>query len=145
MKATTALILTTVLLSVATTSFAQTNRMEVIDREEAAWKSYKEKKEDVFRKLLSSNYRGVYADNVYTLDGEMRIMSEMNIESVSLSRVDVISTDTNTVMLTYLAAIKGKRGSKDVSGNYNAASIWQKNGDQWQVILHTSIREEKTQ
>ena len=140
---TTIMFITAVLLVTARISMAASEKDQVIDREEAAWQAYKDKKAEEFRKMIADNYRGVYSDEVYTVDGEMSALREADIKSFSLSRLDVVSIDADTVMVTYLATMQATQGGKDVSGTYNAASVWQKQGGSWKVVLHTNVRQEK--
>lgn len=140
------LTVSAIILLIGTPAFliaATPDRNQVIDREQAAWQAYKDKKADVFRKMVSDNYRGIYPDAIYTVDGEMRSLRETDLKSFSLSRFDIVSTDDDTMIVTYEAQVQASRGSKDTSSTYNAASVWQKHGSDWQVVLHTNVPAEK--
>lgn len=126
-------------------ALAATDKEQVISREKAAWQAFKDKKSDDFRKIFSDNYRGIYADNIGNREAEMQSMREMELKSFSLSDFDVISTDDDTVVVTYKVNMQFTEGGKESSGTYHSASVWQKEGNDWHAILHTNVKAEKSE
>ncbi|MEY2537241.1 MAG: hypothetical protein QOG67_981 [Verrucomicrobiota bacterium] len=124
-------------------AIAAPDKEKITARENAAWQAYKDKKADVFRKMVADDYRAVYADGNYTVDKEIKSLNEMDLKSFSLSDFDIVATDPDTVIVAYKATIQGTSGGKDVSGTYNCASVWQKHKDAWHVMLHTNVAEQK--
>jgi hypothetical protein len=109
------------------------------EKETAAWQAYKDKKAEEFKKLAAPNFQGVYSEGIVNLDQEMKAMNETTFKSFELSDVKVVNADPNTATITYKVKIDGMQGGKDISGNYNAASVWLKQGADWRAILHTNV------
>lgn len=124
-------------------SIAAPDKAALEAKEKAAWQSFKDKKTDEFKKLLSPNFVGVYADGVYTLQKQIDAMSKWDMKSFALSDVNVTMTDADTAIVSCKAKIEGTYDGKDVSGNYNSGSIWQLTGGEWRAIFHSDMMEQK--
>jgi hypothetical protein len=124
-------------------SIAAPDKDAMIAKEKAAWQAFKDKKTDEFKKLLSSNFAGVYSDGIYTLQKQVDSMQKWDLKSFSLNDPNVTMTDADTAIVICKATIDGTYEGKDVSGNYNSGTIWQKakNGE-WHAIFHTDMKEE---
>jgi len=48
------------------------NEAAITDLEKSAWESYKNKQADAFRKFMSKDYYGTYAEDMKNLDGKLR-------------------------------------------------------------------------
>ena len=57
----------------------------------------------------------------------------------------MVSIDKDAALVTYQVTIDGAAGGKDMSGKYNAASIWKKDGNDWRVSFHTDMKMEKAE
>lgn len=119
------------------------DKERIIAKEKAAWQSFKDKKSDEFKKLLSSEFIGVFSTGILNLQGEMDAMKTMEMKSFSLSDINVTSPDADTAILTCKCALDATSGGKDVSGNYNCGSIWRKEKGEWHAIFHTDMKEDK--
>jgi hypothetical protein len=51
-------------------------------------------------------------------------------------------TDANTAILTYKAKIEASVEGKDISGDYNAGSVWQMKKGEWHAVFHTDMKAE---
>ncbi len=116
---------------------------DIIAREKAAWQNFKDKKADDFRKIFSTNYRGIYSDGIGKAEDEVKSMQEMTVKSFSLSDFDVVNVNPTTILVTYKVNLQATEGGEDESGTYNAASVWVKEGNDWRAIMHTNVEEEK--
>ena len=123
-------------------SIAAPDKAAIEAKEKAAWQAFKDKKSDDFKKLLSPNFVGVYADGIYNMQKEIDSMTKTDMKSFSLSDFNVVMTDADTAILTCKAKIESTFGGQDMSGNYNCGSIWQMKNGQWQAIFHSDMKAE---
>ncbi|MFN2507521.1 MAG: DUF4440 domain-containing protein [Chthoniobacterales bacterium] len=108
-------------------------------REKAAWQAYKDRKTEEFRKILAPTYQSVYSDGMCDAAKEVADMTKMTIKSFSLSDLKAVSTDADTMIVTYKVALDATVDGKAAPSAMNAASVWQKQGSDWQVIFHTNV------
>jgi hypothetical protein len=132
----------TVLFATIAVSIAAPDKAAIEAKEKAAWQAFKDKKSDDFKKLLSPNFVGVYADGIYNMQKEIDSMTKTDMKSFSLSDFNVVMTDADTAILTCKAKIESTFGGQDMSGNYNCGSIWQMKNGQWQAIFHSDMKAE---
>jgi hypothetical protein len=119
--------------------FASPDKDALIAAEKNAWQNIKDKKWDDFKKVFSSDFRGVYADGITKLDKEMTDVKTLDLKSYTLGDIDVVMIDKDAALLTYSATVEGTEGGKDASGKMNVASIWKKEGNDWRLVYHTDI------
>ena len=112
-------------------------------KEKAAWQAFKDKKSDDFKKLISANLVAVYADGIYNLQKELDQMAKTDMKSFALSDFAIVMTDADTAIVSYKAKVEGTVEGKDISGDYNAGSVWQMKNGKWQGIFHSDMKEEK--
>ena len=116
------------------------NETAITDLEKSAWESYKNKQADTFKKLMSQDYCGAYANALKTLDTEVADMAKADLRDYSLADMKVVFPSTDVAVVTYKATIQETFGGKDMSGTYNTASVWVKNGEKWLEVLHTELK-----
>ena len=124
-------------------SIAAPDKAAIEAKEKAAWQTFKDKKSDEFKKLLSPNFMAVYSDGIQTKQKEIDSMQKWDLKSFALSDFNLVMTDPDTALVTYKVKIEGTMEGKDMSGDYNAASIWQMKKGEWHPIFHTNMKEEK--
>ena len=130
------------LLATVAVSTAATNEDAMMEKEKAAWQAFKDKKPDDFKKFVSANMMGVYAEGVSDMQKELADMQKWDMKSFAISDYKVTSDGSDTIVSTYKVAVEGTYDGKDQSGTYNAASVWKKQNGQWQAIFHTNVKEE---
>ena len=118
---------------------APADKDTITSKERAAWQAFKEKRADDFKKLVSPKVVAVYAEGIYDLQKELDQMSKTDMRSFSLSDMNVIMTDANTVIVTYIARVEGTADGDDMSGDYNCGSIWQRKAGEWRAIFHSDM------
>jgi hypothetical protein len=123
-------------------SIAAPDKDAIIAKEKAAWQAFKDKKADDFKKLISADLVAVYADGTMNMQKELDAMTKTDMKSFSLSDINVVMTDADTVIISYKAKVESSMEGKDNSGNYNCGSVWQMKNGQWQGIFHTDMKEE---
>ena len=66
------------------------NETAITDLERSAWESYKNKQADAFRKLMSKDYYGTYAEGIKNLDREVADMAKTDLRDYSLADMKVV-------------------------------------------------------
>src|SRR5947207_14915116 len=61
------------------------NQTAITDLEKSAWESYKNKQADAFRKLMSKDYYGTYAEGAENLDREVADRAKAELREYSRS------------------------------------------------------------
>ena len=62
------------------------NEAAITDLEKSAWESYKDKQADAFRKLMSKDYYGTYAEDIKNLDREVADMAKTDLRDLFTRR-----------------------------------------------------------
>ena len=130
----------TTLLALVATSFAASDKDAVIQAEKNIWQAVKDKKVDEFQKMLSADFRAVYASAINKLAQEVADIKKVDMKSVTLGDMDVVFIDKDAALLTYQVTVQGTEEGKDVSGKYNAASVWKKEGNDWKGVFHSEVK-----
>jgi ketosteroid isomerase-like protein len=91
---------------------------------------------------VDKDIRCVYADGIANLEKELADMKKWDMKSFAISDFDTFSDEKDVMVTTYKVKIEGTVDSKDVSGTYNAGSVWKKEGNDWLAIFHTNIKAE---
>ena len=63
----------------------------------------------------------------------------MGHEIVYDRRLRLFSDEKDVIVTTYTVKVEGTFDGKDVSGTYNAGSVWKMEGKDWLAIFHTNI------
>ncbi len=133
----------TALFSTIAVSIAAPDKDAMMANETAAWQAFKDKKSDDYKKLLHADYMAVYRDGVLTRQKDVDSISTVNLKSFSFSDFNVVFPDPDTATTTYKVAVEGTAAGKDISGNYNAGSVWKKQSGRWVNIFHAEVPEDK--
>lgn len=135
----------TILLALTITSFAaDMSTAEIEAREKAAWQAYKDKKSEEFGKMLSSDYRGIYAEGVLDKAGEVSGMQKTTMNSFTLSDFKTVSPDANTTVVTYAVSADAVSEGEKFPEKMYVSSVWHKVGGEWRVLVHTSVAAKET-
>jgi hypothetical protein len=131
----------TALLATITISFAATpNKAAMEAKEKSAWQAFKDKKADDFKKVVDKDIRCVYADRISNMQNELAEMQKWDMKSFEFSDFDMFSDEKDVIVTTYKVKVEGTVDGKDVSGTYNAGSVWKLENGQWLAIFHTNIK-----
>ena len=117
--------------------FASPDKDTLIAAEKNAWQNIKDKKLDDFKKIFASDFKGVYADGINSVDKEIAGVKGLDLKSYDLSEIEVTMIDKDAGLLTYTVTVQGTQDGKDISGKMNAASVWKKEGNDWRCVFHT--------
>jgi hypothetical protein len=129
------------LLATVAVSFAAPDKDALMAKEKAAWRAFKDKKADEFKKVVRDDMRAVYAEGISTRQTELDDMQKWDMKSFTISDYNVVSAGADTMIATYKVTVEGTYDGKDASGSYNAGSVWTKHKDEWQAIFHTNVKE----
>lgn len=132
----------TILLATVAVSLAGAEKDAIMAKEKAAWQAFKDKKADDFKKVVDKDIRCVYPDKISNLDKELADMKTWDMKSFAISDFDSFSDEKDVIVTTYTVKIEGTADGKDVSGTYNAGSVWKKEGNDWLAIFHTNAKQE---
>jgi hypothetical protein len=142
MKKLLSLVVTT-FFAMSAIALASPDKETVVAAEKDAWQNLKDKKFDLFQKILATDFRGVYASGINKADKEVTEVRTLDLKSFTLGEMDVVFIDKDAAMVTYQVTIQATEAGKDISGKFNAASIWKKDGNDWHAVFHTDMKAEE--
>ena len=116
------------------------NETAITDLETSAWEAYKNKQADAFKKLMSEDYCGEYAEGIKNLDREVADMAKTDLRDYSLADMKVVFPSADVAVITYKTTMQQAFEGKDMSGTYNSGSIWVKKGGKWLEVFHTEVK-----
>jgi hypothetical protein len=132
----TALVVAAALVCVPAAALAETP----VQKETAVWQAFKDKKVDAFSSVFAPNYVGMYADGPATKAKELDNLKNAKIASFRLSGFASRMIDRDDMLMTYVVEVKGSMGKDDISGKYNATSLWHRAGTKWLTAYHSEIK-----
>jgi FlaG/FlaF family flagellin (archaellin) len=129
------------LLAGVAVSFAGPDKAAVEKIENAAWQAFKDKDAAAFQKLIDKDLRAVYDEGIMKLSDELEAMKKWDMKSFAISNFDMFSDEKDVVVTTYVVKVEGTYDGHDMSGTYNAGSVWKMEGNDWLGIFHTNIKQ----
>ena len=133
----------TALFATIAVSIAAPDKDAMMAKEKAAWQAFKDKNAADFKKLVDKDVRCVYAEGTSDMQKELDDMKKWDMKSFTISDYTAFSDEPDVMVTTYTVKIEGTFDGKDMSGTYNAGSVWKKEKDAWMAIFHTNIKGEK--
>ena len=134
--------LMTALVATITVSIAATpDKTAMEGKEKAAWQAFKDKNEAEFKKIVDKDIRCVYDTGASNMTKELDAMKKWDMKSFAISDYDMFSDEKDVIVATYTVKVEGTFDGKDMSGTYNAGSVWKKEGNNWLAIFHTNIKQ----
>ena len=122
-------------------SFAGPDKAAIEAKENAAWQAYKDKNADAFKKVVDKDIRCVYDVGISNMTKELDDMKTADIKSFSITNFDMFSDEKDVVVATYTVKVEGTDGGQDITGTYNAGSVWKMEGNDWLAIFHTMSKQ----
>jgi hypothetical protein len=129
------------LVATIAVSIATPDKAAMEEKEKAAWQTFKDKKAEEFQKLVDKDVRCVYDTGASNMAKELAAMQKWDMKSFAISDYDIFSDEKDVIVATYTVKVEGTFDGKDVSGTYNAGSVWKKEGKNWLAIFHTNIKQ----
>ena len=133
-------LMTALLATVAISNGATPDKAAMEAKEKAAWQAFKDKNEADFKKVVDKDFRGVYDDGISNMQKELDDMKKWDMKSFEISDYDMFSDEKDVVVVTYKVKIEGTYEGKDMSGTYNAGTVWKKENGKWMAIFHTNVK-----
>ena len=130
------------LLAGIAVSFAGPDKSAIMANEKAAWQAYKDKKADDFKKVVDKDIKCVYADGVSDMAKELADMKTWDVKSFEFSDFIMFSDEKDIAVTTYTVKLDATANGKDMSGTYNAGSVWKLENGKWLAIFHTNVKAE---
>ena len=125
-------------------AFAFTSAAAVADtplqKETSVWQAFKDKKAGAFGALFAPSYVGLYEDGPATKAKELDSLKKAKIASFKIDNFANRMIDPDDMLMTYVVDVKGTMGKDDISGKYQAASLWHRTGMKWLGVYHTEIK-----
>jgi len=142
MKKQISYLITALLATMVISNAAPPDKTTMEGKEKAAWQAFKDKNADAFKKVVDRDIRCVYASRVSTsLQNELADMQKWDMKSFEFSDFDMFSDEKDVIVTTYKVKLEGTVEGKDMSGTYNAGSVWKLENGQWLAIFHTNIKQ----
>ena len=129
------------LLAGIAVSFAGPDKAAMEAKENSAWQAFKDKKADAFQKVVDKDLRAVYDEGIMKMSDELDSMKKWDMKSFAISGFDMFSDEKDVVVTTYTVKVEGTMDGQDMSGTYNAGSVWKMENGQWMAIFHTNIKQ----
>jgi hypothetical protein len=133
-------VITGLLAATAISAAATPDKDAMMAKENAAWQAFKDKNADEFKKLLDKDIRCVYTEGIKKLQNELDDMKTADVKSFTISDFDMFTDEPDVVVTTYTVKVEGTLNGQDISGNYNAGSVWKAEKGKWMVIFHTNTK-----
>src|SRR6266536_4428675 len=114
------------LATIAGLSGATPDKAAMEGKEKAAWQAFKDKNEADFKKVVDKDFRGVYDEGISNMQKELDDMKKWDMKSFEISDYDMFSDEKDVVVTTYKVKVEGTYEGKDMSGTYNAGTVWKK-------------------
>jgi hypothetical protein len=111
-----------------------------LQKETSVWQTFKDKNAKAFGALFASNYVGLYEDGVASVATELDHLKNAKIASFKIDNFKSRMVDPDDMLMTYVVDVKGSMGKDDISGKYQAASLWHRTGNKWLGVFHTEIK-----
>ena len=134
-------LMTALLATVAVSNAAPPDKATMEGKEKAAWQAFKDKNEAEFKKLVDKDIRCVYDTGASNMAKELDAMKKWDMKSFAISGYDIFSDEKDVIVSTYTVKLEGTFDGKDMSGTYNAGSVWKKEGNNWLAIFHTDMKQ----
>src|SRR6266702_545082 len=110
--------------TVAVSMAATPDKAAMEGKEKAAWQAFKDKNEAEFKKLVDKDVRCVYDQGISNMQKELDDMKKWDMNSFEISDYDMFSDEKDVVVATYKVKVEGTYEGKDMSGTYNAGTVW---------------------
>jgi hypothetical protein len=111
-----------------------------LQKETAVWQTFKDKKAIAFAAMFAPTYVGLYDYGTANKAKEIDSLKNAKIESFKIGNFESRMIDDDDMLMTYVVDVKGMMGKDDISGKYNAASLWHRAGKQWLGVYHSEIK-----
>jgi len=130
----------TALFATVAVSLAGPDKAAIEAKENAAWQAYKDKKADAFQKVVDKDIKCVYDVGVADMQKELSDMKTADLKSFAITNFTMFTDEPDVVVATYTVKVEGSSGGHDMTGTYNAGTVWKQEKGEWLAIFHTHVK-----
>ena len=131
----------TALFATVAVSLAGPDKAAIEAKENAAWQAYKDKKADAFQKVVDKDIKCVYEVGVADMQKELSDMKTADLKSFAITNFTMFTDEPDVVVATYTVKVEGSSGGHDMTGTYNAGTVWKQEKGEWLAIFHTHTKQ----
>jgi hypothetical protein len=114
---------------------------QVSQRERDMWRYVKDQTFAPFRAAVdSANYSAIYFDGVREMPVDVAGYEWTSLERYQLSNMVARQVDSQMVLVTYKAVLKGKSLGANVAGTFWMASLWHWKNGEWLAVFHSEVK-----
>jgi hypothetical protein len=117
-----------------------TKEATIVKLEKAVTDAFKNKQTEVFRKYLAPEFSAIDAEGVKDADAEIADMQKTELSNYTFADMKVTLLSAKMAVATYKVSTQSTSSGRDTSGTYYAATVWNKRGGKWLVVLHTFVK-----
>ena len=133
-------LMTALFATIAVCNAAPPDKAAMEGKDKAAWQAFKDKNEAGFKSVVDKDFRGVYDEGIVNLQQELDSMKKWDMKSFEISGYDMFSDEKDVVVATYKVKLEGTYDGKDMSGTYNAGTVWKQENGKWMAIFQTNVK-----
>ena len=131
----------TTLLATVAVSLAGPDKAAIEAKENAAWQAFKDKKADAFQKVVDKDIKCVYDIGVSDMQKELSDMKTADLKSFAISNFTMFTDEPDVIVATYTVKVEGTNNGQDMTGTYNAGTVWKQEKGEWLAIFHTHSKQ----
>jgi hypothetical protein len=107
-----------------------------LQRETAVWNAVKAKRMGEFAASMSPEFVGMYSWGTDNRAEELKIVRDQTLHSFALSKFRAVSVDSDNLIVTYFADVRGVADHDSFSGRYSNTTLWHRCGGKWLTVYH---------
>jgi hypothetical protein len=111
-----------------------------LERETELWEIAKSGDIERFSALLDPQFVAVYASAINDKEAEIAAIGEQKLTGFTISNFTSRQVGPGVILATYSVDAQGSFRGTDISGRYNAASLWRRSGDGWMLAYHSEAK-----
>ena len=117
-----------------------TKEAAIVKMEKAVTEAFKNKQTKLFRDYLAPDFSAIDAEGIKDVDAEIADIQKTDLSNYSFADMKVTLLNPKTAVATYKVTTQATSSGRDTSGNYYAATVWNKRGGKWLAVLHTFVK-----
>ena len=117
-----------------------TKEATIVKLEKSITDAFKNKQAKSFRDYLAPEFSAVDAEGVKDADAEIADIQKTDLSNYSFADMKVTLLSPKMAIATYKVTSQSTSSGRDTSGNYYAATVWNKRGGKWLAVLHTFVK-----
>jgi len=113
----------------------------ISDLEKSVTQAYKDKQAEAFKQYLTGDFTAVDEHGIKSADAEVAEMAKTDVRNNAFADMKVVFPAADVAVITYKVTTQATSAGQDISGTYNAATVWVKYNDKtWLAVFHTFFK-----